>query len=261
MTPPIPLPLDPALLGTLVVIAFVSGVGITTIGPGGIFLTISLYALTSLPSGTIAGTAQLMFAVTGLVASFAYLRSGEISGRTRLWTGLLSVGSVGGALFGAWVNGFVSRDLFGLLLGVLAGVTGVLIVYRERRDLSPIRSFDPETPAGKAAYATLGFVLGAFSGLLGVGGPVIAVPALVVVGVPMLSAVAAAQVQSVFIATFAAVGYLLRGAVSVPLAVALGVPLTVGVVLGWGVAHRVDPDRLKVALGGVLLVVSPYLAL
>lgn len=249
------------LLVVLVLISFVSGVGITTIGPGGIFLTISLYALTPLPSSTIAGTVQVAFIATGLIGTVAYVRSGEVSADNFALTALLCGGSVGGALFGAWLNGYVSRDLFGVLLGGLSAVTGVLIIYRERGGFQTVRSLDPETVSGRIGYATLGFALGTFSGLLGVGGPVIAVPALVLLGVPMLYAVGVAQVQSVFIAVFAAAGYIARGTVSLLLAGIVGIPLLAGVVLGWGIAHRVNPDRLKVALGLVLLVVAPYLAL
>lgn len=256
-----PLPFGVALLSALVVIAFVSGIGITAIGPGGIFLTISLYALTPLSPSTIAGTAQLLFVATGILGSIAYVRSGEVAGENLTWTALLCAGSIGGALFGARINAYVSRELFGILLGFLACGTGLLIIYRERQPLTSVRPINHESLGGKLAYVGLGIVLGTFSGLLGVGGPVIAVPALVLVGVPMLPAVAAAQVQSIFIATFASVGYLTRGAVSPSVAVAVGLPLFVGVGLGWLVAQRVDPDRLKLALGGVLVAVTPYLAL
>lgn len=249
------------VVAALVVIAFGSGIGISAIGPGGIFLTIALYALTPLPSATIAGTAQLLFIATGLIAALAYVRSGELTRASARPAGLLSLGSVGGALFGAWLNGFVSRELFGLLLGVLAAATGLLILYRERRALDAIVTLDPTTRSGAIGYAILGFVLGAFSGLLGIGGPVIAVPALVVIGTPMLLAVGIAQVQSVFIASFAALGYLSQGAVSLSLAAVVGVPLFVGVVVGWLLAHRIDPERLKALLALVLLVVAPYLAL
>ncbi len=257
-----PAGLAPATLGLLVGIAFVAGVGITTIGPGGIFLTIALYALTPLGSGTIAGTAQAMFIGTGVVGTAMYVMSGELGGSdSRRVTAALSLASVGGALLGVYLNSFLSRDLFGLLLGMLAAVTGLVILYRERRDLPPLFDLDADTTAGLVGFVFLGAVLGCLSGLLGVGGPVITVPALLLVGVPMLYAVAIAQVQSVFIAVFAASGYLLQGALSVPLAAVLGVPLVLGVVLGWRVAHRVDPGRLKVALGGVLALVAPYLAL
>jgi uncharacterized membrane protein YfcA len=120
---------------------------------------------------------------------------------------------------------------------------------------------DVTTREGQIVLGILGFVLGIASGLLGVGGPVIAVPALVLVGVPMLLAVGVAQVQSIFIAVFATTGYLAQGNVSIPLAVLVGTPLLVGVVAGWKVAHLIDPNRLKVALGVVLFTVGPYLAL
>lgn len=254
-------PIGAGLLAVLVAIALFSGVGITAIGPGGIFLTIALYGLTSLPSATIAGTAQLMFIATGTLGSAAYARSGDMSSENAGWIALLCFGSITGAFFGAWLNAHVSRDLFGLLLGVLAAVTGVLIVYRERRDLTSKWTIDYDSVTGKIAYAVLGFALGMFSGLLGVGGPVIAVPALVVLGVEMLPAVAAAQVQSIFIATFSFAGYLTQGAVSFTLGIALGIPLLAGTVVGWLVAHRIRPDRLKLALSGVLMLVAPYLAL
>ncbi|MFC6826087.1 sulfite exporter TauE/SafE family protein [Halopelagius fulvigenes] len=255
-------PFDPALQLTLVLIALVSGVGITTIGPGGIFVTIALYSLTPISSGEVAGTAHLTFVATGLLASAMYTYSGEmhLSG-SRTMAAILSVSSVAGAFLGAYANSFVPRDLFGVLLGAVAMVTGVVLVYRERRGLSPVYDLDVATTMGRVVLAVLGFGLGVASGLLGVGGPVIAVPALVLVGVPMLPALAVAQVQSIFIAAFAASGYFVQGNVLFPLAVLVGTPLLVGVVAGWKIAHLVDPARLKVALGAVLFAVGPYLAL
>ncbi|WP_135820867.1 sulfite exporter TauE/SafE family protein [Halostella litorea] len=255
-------PFDPPLQVLLVVIALFSGIGITTIGPGGIFVTIALYSLTPLSSNMVAGTAHSTFIATGLVGSAAYVHSGEMrTGEGRVMAIILSLASVVGALIGAYVNSFVPRSVFGVLLGVLAMATGITIVYRERRQLSPLYELDATEPQGRLVLGVLGFALGVASGLLGVGGPVIAVPALVLVGVPMLLAVAVAQFQSIFIAVFATTGYLAQGNVSLPLAILVGTPLLVGVVAGWKVAHLIDPNRLKVALGVVLFAVGPYLAL
>jgi len=129
------------------------------------------------------------------------------------------------------------------------------------KSLEPIITIDTATTRGKFVYLLLGIILGAFSGLLGVGGPVIAVPALVIVGVPMLYAVAAAQVQSIFIAVFSATGYFVQGQISLSLAVLVGLPLAAGVMLGWKVAHLINPDRLKSFLEGVLILIAPYLAI
>lgn len=255
-------PFDPALQVVLVLIALISGVGITTIGPGGIFVTIALYSLTPISSGEVAGTAQLTFIATGLLGTAVYIYSGEMNlDGSRVMAVILSGTSIVGAFLGAYLNSFVPRDLFGLLLGGLAMVTGIVLVYRERRGLSPIYELDVTTTSGQVALGGLGFGLGVASGLLGVGGPVIAVPALVLLGVPMLPALAVAQVQSVFIAAFAASGYFIQGNVLFPLATLVGIPLLVGVVVGWKIAHLVNPARLKVALGVVLFAVGPYLAL
>lgn len=250
------------LIILLMGIAFLSGVGITTVGPGGIFVTITLYSLTSIPSGTVAGTVHTVFIGTGLVGSAAYVHSGEMkTGEARAMTLILSLSSTIGALIGAYVNSFIPRTTFGLLLGATTMATGITIVYREQRGLSPLYQLDVTRREGRVVLSVLGFALGIISGVLGVGGPVIAVPALILIGVPMLLALAVAQVQSIFIATFATTGYLFQGKVSLPLTVVVGLPLLAGVVVGWKVAHLVNPAKLKIALGIVLIAVGPYLAL
>lgn len=250
------------LIILLVGIAFLSGVGITTVGPGGIFVTITLYSLTSISSGTVAGTTHTAFIATGLVGSAAYIHSGEMkTGEARAMTLILSLSSTIGALIGAYVNSFIPRTTFGLLLGTTAMATGITIVYREQRGLSPLYQLDVTRRKGRVVLGALGFTLGTISGVLGVGGPVIAVPALILIGVPMLLALAVAQVQSIFIAAFATTGYLFQGKVSLPLTVVVGLPLLAGVVVGWKVAHLVNPAKLKIALGIVLIAVGPYLAL
>ncbi|RAW43991.1 sulfite exporter TauE/SafE family protein [Halorubrum sp. 48-1-W] len=250
------------LIILLVAIAFLSGIGITTIGPGGIFLTIALYSLTPVSSGTVAGTAHATFISAGLVGSAVYVHSGEMkTGEARMMALILSLSSIIGALIGTYVNSFVPRTIFGLLLGIVAMSTGITIIYRERRDLSPVYQLNVARREGQVILGVLGFALGVISSLLGVGGPVIAVPALILIGVPMLLALAVAQVQSIIIATFATTGYLIQDNVSVPLVALVGLPLLAGVVVGWKVAHLIDPARLKTVLGIVLIVVGPYLTL
>jgi len=249
-------------LVVLVVIAFLSGIGITTLGPGGIFVTIALYSLTSIPSSMVAGTAHTTFIATGLVGSVAYVHSGEMkAGQGRVMALILSLSSVIGAPLGAYINSFLPRTIFGVLLGVVAMATGINIVYRERRRLSSLYQLDVTVRRGQITLGGVGFALGAVSGLLGVGGPVLAVPALILIGVPMLLAIAVAQVQSIFIAAFATTGYLLQDSVSLPLATVVGVPLLVGAIVGWKIAHLVNPAKLKIALGVVLIAVGPTLAL
>lgn len=250
----------PAVLALLIAIALIAGVGITTIGPGGIFVTVALYALTPLSSAAVAGTAHATFIATGLIGTVVYARSGELLGNDgRGMAAILSATSIVGALAGAHLNTYVSRRLFGVLLGAIAALTGSVLLYRERRGLDPVATVDVTTWRGRTSLGLLGVGLGVASGLVGVGGPVLAVPALVVLGVPILLALGVAQVQSIFIAAFATAGYFAQGAVSLPLVVLVGIPQVIGVVAGWTIAHRVDPNRLKVTLGIVLIAVGVYL--
>jgi uncharacterized protein len=174
---------------------------------------------------------------------------------------LLSGTSVVGAVAGTVLNAYVSRRAFGIVLGVLIVATGVLLLYRQLRGLASIVTVDAATPGGRLAFAVLGFGLGVVSGLVGIGGPVLAVPAMVVLGVPMLLALGVAQVQAIFISGFAAGGYFLQDAISPAFASIIGGPLVVGAAGGWLIAHRIDPGRLEVALGIVLLPTGVYLML
>lgn len=252
---------EPTTLAILVVIAFLSGIGITAVGPGGVFVTVALFALVDATSSVVAGTAMTTFVFTGVLGSLTYLRSGELRSRSgKRLTALVTGPSILGAVVGAFANTFLPHHLFGTMLIGFTALVGVSIVYRERRGLGSKWSFRTDSTVGSTVFGGVGFGIGVLGGLLGLGGPVIAVPVLVVLGVSMLDALAAAQVQSVFLSTAAATTYVTQGAVSIPLAVAVGVPELVGVVVGWRVAHYVEPGRLKLALGVVLVATALALA-
>ncbi|WP_122087975.1 sulfite exporter TauE/SafE family protein [Halalkalicoccus subterraneus] len=255
--------MSPELAVLLAVIALFAGIGITAIGPGGVFVTIALFALAPLSSPEVAGTASATFVATGLLGSLVYFQSGEFAqGHAREIAIVLSATSVLGALAGSRLNFLLPEAVFGYLLSAFVATVGVVIVYRERVGLKPSNRIDA-VPAQqrRIMIGTIGLGVGVLGGLLGVGGPVVAVPVLVMLGVPMLVAVAVAQVQSIFISAFAAASYATAGAVSVPVALLVGVPQLIGVVAGWKVAHLVDPGRLRVVLGIVLIVVAPTLLL
>lgn len=246
----------------LVVIALVGGICITTIGPGGIFVTIALFVLLDLGPSTVAGTASATFIATGLAGSLAYLRSGELSGRTPFRSAvILSLTSVVGAFVGAQINTLLDARIFGMLLGAFVLLTGLIIVIRQRHSLSTAEAFDLDSTPGKVSLGVVGLLVGLPGGLLGVGGPVLAVPLLVILGVPMLLSVALAQVQSIFIASFATFGYALHGAIDWSLALLVGVPLLVGTIAGWYIARRINPARLKLGLAIILLALGVYLLL
>lgn len=252
--------MDPILIIILLVIALIGGFCITTIGPGGIFVTIALFALLPLDPATVAGTASATFIVTGIAGSLGYLRSGQLLEKNAMKSAvILSLTSVIGAFAGSQLNTLLNASAFAILLGLFVFFTGLIIIYRQKNKLQPDRKLRMESAKGMISLGLVGVAVGLPGGLLGVGGPVLAVPLLVVLGVPMLMSVALAQVQSVFISGMATIGYAMHDAVDWHLAFYLTIPLLAGTIAGWYSAQKIRTERLQAALAIVLLILGVYL--
>ncbi|WP_306058669.1 sulfite exporter TauE/SafE family protein [Natronococcus wangiae] len=237
------------VLVVLVVLAFLGGVIVATIGPGGILIVTGLYLTTSLSSAQVAGTSSAVFTIGAVLGSLVYARSGEID----WWiAGVVSGAAAGGTWIGVRLNAYLSRELYGLVLAALLAVVGGTIVYREYHDL------EPRVELGRGGWDTVGFVavglvIGVSGGLLGIGGAALSAPALVLVGVPMLATIAITQVVVVATALFTTLNYLVLGAIVTSLFVPIAGAYLGGVGLGWWLAHRVEAGRLKLALGVALV--------
>ncbi|HLR76301.1 MAG TPA: sulfite exporter TauE/SafE family protein, partial [Balneolaceae bacterium] len=240
----------------------IGGVCITTIGPGGIFVTIALFVMLPLSPGTVAGTASSTFIVTGIAGSLGYLKSGELYDRAAFKAAIvLGLASVAGSYLGSEVNKLLDAASFAIVLGIFVLFIGFLILYRQRFELAPEKRLKIGSVHGLIWIVAVGLGVGFPGALLGLGGPVLAVPLLVVLGVPMLLSVALAQVQSVFISGMATVGYALQGTIDWGLAGLLVVPLLIGAISGWHLVQRIQVRRLKAALAVVLVALGVYLVI
>lgn len=254
------LSLSPEMAILFFIIALVGGFCITTIGPGGIFVTIALFALLPLDPSTVAGTASATFIATGIVGSMGYIRSGQLKTSAAIKGAIvLSLTSIIGAFIGSQINTLLDVATFAILLGLFVFFTGLLILYRQKNKLQADKKLKMETTKGLVLLGLVGVAVGLPGGLLGVGGPVLAVPFMVVLGVPMLLAVGLAQVQSIFISAMATFGYMLHDAVDWSLAIYLTIPLLIGTVAGWYMAQRIKVQKLQVALAIVLVIIGVYL--
>lgn len=249
-------PMSIEILLLLSVVAFGGGVVVTSVGPGGIFVLAALYVGTSFSEAQIAGTASATFVAGSMLGAVVYARSDDMD-----WSLAVAVGTGGavGTRVGVWLNTLVSRRLFGILLGILLALVGIVIVLHERRDIEPAIRLDPTNSTDLVGFVGIGLAIGVAGGLFGIGGAALVAPALVLVGVPLLPALAVTQVAVVFVSATATVSYFLRGAIVVPLVFFVGGSYLVGAVGGWRIAHRVDTDRLTVLLGMTLLGLAPVL--
>lgn len=245
-----------ALPGLLLLVTFglAGGIGITAVGPGGVLPTIGLFALTTLSPAGIAGTAIVTHVATGTLGTIAYTRSGQLRNRGTRRTALILAGTaLVGTPLGVIASSMVSRHTFANVLGGVVVAVAALVRYRARRPQVTVADPSP------ALVITIGVLVSAVSGIVGLGGPMLAVPLLVAISLPVLPSLACAQAQSIVIATVGTLGYLAHGTIDWPFAALVGVPELAGVLLGWKLAHALPTDTLRNALVLTLGAFAVYL--
>jgi uncharacterized membrane protein YfcA len=186
---------------------------------------------------------------TSLVGAFTYASAGEVSFRAARW----AVGpGIVGAVVGAYLTKFVNAHLLLVVTSALIGWTAVQVI-RGRQPAVPWRL--GATPGWK--YAAIGLVAGLVSGLLGVGGGIVMVPALtVLIGMPLKRALGTSLVV---ISALVVPGTLVHWALG-HIDWAIFLALTIGVVPGARIGARLalgaSERSLRRSVGAFLLVVA-----
>ena len=165
-----------ALLGALAI-----GLSLGLLGSGGSILTVPvLHYLVGQPEKLAIGGSLLVVGLIAAAASIPYARSRQVDWKNVLWFGVPGMaGAWAGATLARWVPGAVQLALF----------AGVMLLAAWRMLLGRVLERVGHEPH-RAAVVAGGVGVGALSGLVGVGGGFLIVPALVLLTrVPMASAV------------------------------------------------------------------------
>ncbi|MEX1078449.1 MAG: sulfite exporter TauE/SafE family protein [Homoserinimonas sp.] len=138
---------------------------------GGIILVPLLVLAVGLSQRLASGTSLAAVLPTAIAGLIGYSAGGNVD-----WVagGVLAVGAVGGSLVGTWLLHVIPQRLLRWIFVVFLGGVAVRMFF-----LVPDRSADLEFGfAAIVGLLGLGLVTGILSGLLGIGGGVIVVPAL-----------------------------------------------------------------------------------
>jgi uncharacterized membrane protein YfcA len=234
-------------------LALVIGVALGLLGGGGSILTVPVFTyITGLDPKVAIASSLPVIAVTSSVGAIGHWRAGHVQPRTAL-------------LFGAFAmaGGFSGARLAGLLSGRTQLVLFALIMLGAA--VAMLRGGGPTPTAGTAGLAPgklvpLGLGVGVLTGLVGVGGGFLIVPALTQLGgLPMHRAVGTSLAVIAMNSLAGTLGYLGQ----VPLPLDLLVPFTglavVGILIGARTATRVPQTVLRRAFGVLLLVVGLFI--
>jgi hypothetical protein len=173
-------------------IAFISAMA----GVGGGFLYVPVLTLVfGLEPADAVGTSLVIIIFTTLAASISYLRQGRVFFRSAVF---LIIPGVIGAIFGAWVTAFIPSNLIRVLFCLIVGFLSISLLLPKFSIIRPIECgpssdevcYDCFSVTARHRiyylhYLGWGLVSGLASGLIGIGGGVINVPALITAGMPV----------------------------------------------------------------------------
>ena len=242
-------------LAALGVLVFAIGVSLGLSGIGGFLIPPLLVALAGLETRVAVADALISFVPSGLLGAVLSRRSQPFS---RSLTIALCLGTVPGVLAGRELSLALSQGALQDILAVAVILAALLLLFVRPHEPGRRRRIDGRL--GLWAVAAIGFVGGALTVLAGVGGPLVAVPALVLLGVAAATAVAAALVASV-------VGSALGALALAPsidnfhwpvLSLVIAAQLA-GVAAGVWLRARVPAQRLPQLVAAVALVAAAWL--
>lgn len=235
----------------LLVTALAVGALIGAVGVGGVLLAPVLLLVGGLGPHEAAATALCCVVPASIAAAVqhrtAARRSGSLERR-------LAGGLVLGAVAGALLNGALPATVLTVVLGTVAGLSGLWLLLRPA--LAGARRRETLSPG---AGALLGAVVGGGSALSGTSGPVLLVPALVAWRVPARRAVAVGQAAQAVVAPTGAIAYLSTTELDYQLVAVLSVAVLIGQLAGRRVTLAERSLRTVVAI--VLLGTSAVMAL
>lgn len=248
---------------TVIFAGLITGTLLGVFGSGGSIITVPalLYLLNVEPKSAIAMSLGIV-SVTALITALQHWRKGNVDFKVTAIFGLFGVvGSFAGAKLGVITPVVIQLSAFALVM--YAAAWRMLKPVAQHKSVSAASTegidghcYDPDY----RHIAMHGIAVGLLSGVVGVGGGFLIVPALVLLsGLPMKKAVGT-SLSIVAVQSFAGfAGY--AGAVAIDyslMAVFTGIAIT-GSIVGSMLAHRLPANLLKRGFGFFLLLVASYI--
>ena len=265
----------------LLLISIVIGVVGSLLGiGGGVFLIPIMTLCLGIDIKVAAATSLVTIIVTSSTSEPRYLREGLVNVSLGMF---LEVFTVTGAIIGAIAVAYISQSYIEALFGIVLIYAAVyMAIGMERRSeshkaLHPASSdsrfngrFRDESTDETRYYgvknlprgAFAGFIAGNLSGLIGVGGGVVKVPAMHIwMGVPVKAAVATSNFMIGVTAVASALVYLANGLVAPAITAAAAIGIFIGAVIGSRTLHRITGRSLRIMFSILLVVISAIMFL
>lgn len=239
-------------LALSLVIGFAIGGSLGLLGGGGSILTVPalVYLIGQSPQAAVA-TSLAIVGANSAMGMMLHRAQGTLNWRVALLFGGAGMGV--SYLFAGLSEGF-SPDLLMVAFAFLMLVIGLLMVFRK----------NPDRPSAEISNLWVilgaGAAVGLLTGILGVGGGFLIVPALVMlVGLPMNIAVGTSLVVIAMNSTAGFLGHLNGITLDWRLIAVFVFAGLAGTMAGSRLAHRLPAQRLRVLFGGFVIILALFL--
>jgi uncharacterized protein len=270
-------------MALLVITGFLIGIFGTLIGAGGGFILVPILLLSypELSPETITAISIVIVAANAISGSIAYARSGRIDYKAGL---LFALFTIPGSILGVLTTQFIPRNIFNILFGMILVVLSVYLLFRHN-ETNPALVADVSKKRWKHHSITdnydvsyhytynqtrgivISIVVGYLSPVLGIGGGIMHVPALVQwLQFPVFVATATSHFILAIMATVSVIVHAIRGSYSDPKILHTVIGLIIGVIpgaqLGAWLSHKLKSKTiirvLAVCLGlvGIRILLS-----
>ncbi|MEI3611623.1 sulfite exporter TauE/SafE family protein [Pseudogracilibacillus sp. SO30301A] len=211
-------------------IGFISAFVGSLVGLGGgiIFVPAMLFLYDNFASFSwanpqaIVGISLVTMVFTGLSSTLAYYKLKRVDIKTGV---IFLIGSIPGSVIGSWINTLLDTDDFSLYFGILMLIVfAMMLVDRQKlmknkqleiNKYTRTVEIDGDTYQYNVTYVPafiLSFAVGGLSGLFGIGGGTISVPAMILFfGIPIQVAIATSMFMIFFISLISATTHIVLG--------------------------------------------------
>jgi len=265
------------VLSTAAYILFGFAVGVygTLVGAGGGFLVVPFLLLVKhFSPAEAAGTSLVVVFLNAISGTLAYARQKRIDYRSGLW---FAAAALPGSFLGAYLVDLLSTRSFHIAVGILLTLIAVILLWRPhgalagaRRHASTGRGLWPkqkrivdaqgqvfEYSYDRAVGLALSFVVGFLSSLLGIGGGIIHVPALVLLlAFPAHISTATSHFILAITAFTGAASHLALGHVRLQAGLTMGLGAVLGAPVGARLSQRTRGAWILRGLALALLIVG-----
>lgn len=212
------------------VIGFLAAVVGSLVGLGGgivlvpamLFLYDNMESFSWANPQAIVGISLVTMVFTGLSSALSYIKMKRVDMKTGV---ILLIGSLPGSVVGSWVNNQINTDAFSLYFGILMIVIFLMMMIDRKKLVKDkqieitnrTRTFeiDGETYQYNVNYTPafiISFLVGALSGLFGIGGGTISVPAMILFfGIPVQIAIGTSMFMIFFISLISSSTHIFLG--------------------------------------------------